>query len=61
MSNDRLVKFLKKVIDEGSAVIYHEPEDDCGSHSCCGNMEYEDHAPDCYILEAKSLLKEYEK
>jgi hypothetical protein len=51
-----LIDLLEKVVDEGQRTMYYSEDDECGNHSCCDEVSYSEHGPNCYIPAAEKML-----
>ncbi len=55
--NERLRSALRYALENGIATQYHGDDDDCGTHSCCGEVSYKPHEAECWTMKASAALE----
>lgn len=53
---ERMMAILMQAVDADGGVRYYHQEDEIGFRCCCGVVEYESHAADCWVLAAKAEI-----
>ena len=49
---------LRYALENSGGTQYWGDDDDCGTHSCCGEVSYKPHAADCWTVIARAALGE---
>ena len=55
---EQLEAALRYALENSGGTQYWGDDDDCGTHSCCGEVSYKPHTNDCWTVKARAAIRD---